>query len=637
MPREDQWAALAATPEAQPQLLLSNPGVVRDGTRFSHVSYIDSQWNRFWMDKPKKMGGYREQVRSMDGVGRHLNLFNDDGFCYVHVGSTEAFMRYAIYLPDGTNTLLIDRTPAGYVASADNMWVSDTIVEVAEDHTHIFAAPVPALNDITSSTPAQVYHGGVTEPDVLTAADEVVAASTDYIAFAQTLGGPGFLVLNVNAPIPTGAGNVSVTTDGNLTAVNATIEGTDLAGAPLTVGPFALPDTATYDTGSQFATVTSVALDAGTGADNVSVGFLEGSNPITTSGGLCTVGPYLFLYGHDGIVKWSVPGFPHDFNGVGAGDSRPVSDKIIKAMPLRGQQAPAIIMWSLSSLIIGNFVGGTTLWDFYTVSTSGSMLSQNGVVEHNGIYYWASTNGFTMYSGAMQDISNEYNQNFFLDNLNFAQRQKVFAVKVPRWKEIWWCFPFGTATECNWAVIYNYEKGYWYDTPLPNGGRGAGYYDVTYRYPIMTGVVANDDTAGTSIWQHEIGVDEISGPQATTKAVEAFFQTNEFTMILPTQLDTPAATNQIAFSVIEPDYNQVGNLTLDIYSRTNARQASTFSPPWTPITIPEAPTDVEPDGLTFQWEQRLTSFRVTSNVAGGDYFAGSPLIHMKAGRKRRAQ
>jgi hypothetical protein len=295
-------------------------------------------------------------------------------------------MRFAINLVDGTNTGIIDRTPSGYTAAAINLWQSDTIYDSDEGTTQIFAAPIPTLADITSETPAQVYTGDVLSTAILTPAVNAVAATDDYVAFAQTIGGPGFLVLNVGAPIPTGAGNLTVTTDGNLTALTITVDGTDVAGAPLTVGPTALPNNTTLDLGSVFGSVTSAAISGSSAANTISLGFEAGSVNITTSGGLCTVGPYLFLYGHDGVVKWSVPFRPTDFTGQGSGDSRPVSDKIVKALPIRGQSAPAIIMWSLSSLIVGNFVAGATLWNFYTVTTSGSILSQNAVVEHNGVY-----------------------------------------------------------------------------------------------------------------------------------------------------------------------------------------------------------------------------------------------------------
>lgn len=541
-PRPDPTQALleavADQPQHKPQLMLSAPGIRRDGTRFSRNTYTDGEWMRFWLDRPKKMGGYREQVRSMNGIGRHLNLFNLDSFCYVHVGSTEAFERYAIYLPDGTNTGLIDRTPAAYTPAATTLWQSANMWDEDSSTTNIFAAPMSSLDDITSNVEAQVYFGDV----------GATAASTD----------------------------------------------------PL-----------------------EPALDINT------------SDPITTTGGLCAVGPYLFLYGHDGVVQWSVPFHPRDFASVGSGNARPVADKIVKAMPLRGNSAPAVIMWSLSSLIIGNFTGGANDWDFYTVTTSGSILSQNGVVEHNGIYYWANTTGFSMFAGTMQDIENEYNQQYFLDNLNYAQRQKVFAFKVPRWKEIWWCFPFGQSEECNHAVIYNYAKGYWYDTPLPNGGRGAGYYDVTFSHPIMTGVTENDDTGGTSIWQHEIGVDEVSGATATAKAIRSSFTTNEFSLILPTGPGQLGGTEQLSFALLEPDFNQVGDLRLDIYSRSSARASTFASPPTSPYTIGPAPTTAEPDGITFRWTQRLTAFKITSNEVGGDYFVGAPLIHAAPSIKRR--
>lgn len=538
-PRDPNAAALealAAQPKHKPQLMLSAPGIRRDGTRFSRNTYTDGLWSRFWLERPKKMGGYREQVRAMDGVARHLNIFNNDGFCYVHAGSTDAFMRYAIYLPDGTNTGLIDRTPAAFTADDSVLWQSDNMWDEDSATTNIFAVPLQTLDDITSNVDAAVYFGGATAPAVL---------------------------------------------------------------AP--------------------------ALDIG-----------GGSTPITTTGGLCVVGPYLFLYGHDGNVQWSVPFHPRDFTSSGAGNSRPVADKIVRGMPLRGSSAPAIIMWSLSSLIVGNF-GGANDWQFYTVSTSGSLLSQNGIVEHNGIYYWANTNGFSMFAGTMQDIKNDYNQQFFLDNLNYAERQKVFAFKIPRWKEIWWCFPTGSSTECDHAVILNYETGFWYDTPLPNGGRGAGQYDVTYRFPIMSGVEENDDTMGTSIWQHEIGVDEISGPTASAKAIKSSFTTNEFTRILPSGLDQYGEIDQLSFAIMEPDFNQVGNLYLDVYSRSSARSPTFVSPTEAPYLIPEAPTAGTPDGITFRWTQRLTAFKITSNEVGGDYFAGAPLIHMKPDAGRRVQ
>ena len=57
--------AIAQQPQASPVAMLSQPGIMRDGTRMNTMSHLDGKWNRFYQDKPLKMAGYREQVRSV--------------------------------------------------------------------------------------------------------------------------------------------------------------------------------------------------------------------------------------------------------------------------------------------------------------------------------------------------------------------------------------------------------------------------------------------------------------------------------------------------------------------------------------------------------------------------------------------
>jgi glycosyltransferase involved in cell wall biosynthesis len=85
-------------------------------------------------------------------------------------------------------------------------------------------------------------------------------------------------------------------------------------------------------------------------------------------------------------------------------------------------------------------------------------MSSQCVIEYDGIFYWCAVDRFLMYNGVVQEIPNTANQNYFFDNLNYAQRQKVWCTKVPRWGEIWWFYPRGDATECTDAIIYNAER-----------------------------------------------------------------------------------------------------------------------------------------------------------------------------------
>ena len=86
----------------------------------------------------------------------------------------------------------------------------------------------------------------------------------------------------------------------------------------------------------------------------------------------------------------------------------------------------------------------------------------------------------------------------------------MFAYKVPRFGEIWWCFPFGDSTEPNHAVIYNVRENTWYDTALPNDGRGAGLFPAVFRKPLLSGV-APQEAEAFSVAIDDGGADYVVG------------------------------------------------------------------------------------------------------------------------------
>ena len=222
----------------------------------------------------------------------------------------------------------------------------------------------------------------------------------------------------------------------------------------------------------------------------LTVGGTELPTGVSLTGGVVALSPYTFIFGDAGYVAWSVAGNPKNYVSTGSGSANITAQKIVAALPLRGGpgSAPSGLFWSLDSLLRVSFVGGTTIFQFDTLSSQTSILSSNCVIEYDGIFYWAGVDRFLMFNGVVREIPNVLNQNFFFDNLNWDQRQKVFVTKVPRFGEIWWCFPKGTSTEPNWAVIYNIRDNTWYDTPLPESGRSAGTYSAVIRKPLMAGV-----------------------------------------------------------------------------------------------------------------------------------------------------
>jgi len=217
---------------------------------------------------------------------------------------------------------------------------------------------------------------------------------------------------------------------------------------------------------------------------------LGGTSP-EVSGGVFALHPYLVAYGSSGYVAWSSPSDVTDWTQAnGGGEAYVTAQKIVYACSARGgaTNSPSAIMWSLDSVIRMSYIGTVDVdFSFDTISDESSILSSQSVIEYDGIFFWAGVDRFLMYNGVVREVKNELNLNWFYDNLNFDQRQKVFATKVPRWGEIWWCFPFGDATECTHAVIYNVREDTWYDTILPNGGFSGAQYPRVYQYPLAIG------------------------------------------------------------------------------------------------------------------------------------------------------
>jgi hypothetical protein len=301
------------------------------------------------------------------------------------------------------------------------------------------------------------------------------------------------------------------------------------------------------------------------------------------------------------------------------------------------------------------YVGGSAVFQFDTISTQSSIMSSQSVIEYDGIFYWLGTDRFLSFNGVVREVENNMNQNFFFDNLNYANRQKVFAYKVPRFGEIWWCFPFGDSTEPNHAIIYNVRENIWYDTALPNGGRGAGLFPAVFRKPLLTGVtptdtpvstgtriteagdtrVTEDSTVGAReirvtqesgdpqylLWVHEVGTDEVDG--IYTNPVQSYFETGD--MSLPVQSQTNKA---IQVLMLEPDFVQSGDMTVAIHGRANARSPEVNGEAKTIYENPPTPQD---QVIYFKEQRRELRFRFESNTVGGNYEMGLILAHIQPG------
>ena len=576
----------------------SAPGIKRDGTKFEGDQYVDGQWVRFQRGLPRKIGGYRSINKFLRGLPRALHEYTQDLLTYVHAGSADRLERFFIDATYNTS-VITDRTPSsGFTAADGNLWQFATAYDTTNGN-QIVAQVAPNLGCICNSDGGALFVGDLLGTSTLTEVTTVPA-------------------------------NFSVT------------------------------------------------------------------------GGVVTLPPYTFAFGNDGYAAWSVPNDPADFTSSGAGNAYITGQKIVKAMPLRGGpgNSPSGLFWSADSLIRGTYVGGTAVFQFDTISAQSSILSAASVIEYDGIFYWIGTDRFLSFNGVVREVENNMNINFFFDNLNYAQRQKVFAYKVPRFGEIWWCFPFGDSIEPNHAVIYNVRENTWYDTELPNGGRGAGLFPAVFSKPLLSGVAPQEAEAvsaavvaggtgyavgntltvvgglgqidteltvstvggggvitGVTIsnagqyaeiptnpvsvtggagsaatfnltfdnpykfWVHEVGTDEVDG--LTLNPIQSFFETADLSLPVTTQTN-----RSLQALMIEPDFVQSGDMTVQVMGRANARAPEVNGIIMTFVENPETPQE---QVVFLKTQRRELRFRFESNTLGGDYQMGLVLAHVQPG------
>ena len=584
----------------RPVHIKSLAGVKRDGTRYEGDFYIDAKWMRFQRGLPRKMGGYRLVTNSISGLNRGMITSAEDNNLYTQIGSANYLEHLAID-QNGIPSPVYDRTPVGFTTSDSNLWTFDIFFDPILAESAIVAHAAPNLYDISSTVNRPIYIGATT-------------ATTAFV---------------------------------------------DLAGTS--------PD---------------------------------------VSGGVLILHPYVVAYGNSGYVAWSAPDDPQDWTTVsGGGEAYVTGQKIVHAQSSRGgsDNSPSAIMWSLDSVIRMSYIGGTATFSFDTISDESSILSSQSVIEYDGIFFWCGVDRFLMYNGVVKEVPNPLNQNWFFDNLNFSQRQKVFAFKVPRWGEIWWCFPFGDATECTHAVIFNIREQTWYDTELPNAGRCNGQYAKVYRYPIMSGnissqgvksvgtlvggslytngtyynvptvnttnvggmgltvnvtVSSNAVTAvsvigngsgyevddiitvnssfiggtgsgftfkvasltGYTLWRHEDGVDEIAGQRINP--IQSFFETSDISLAAADD----SQNKSLRVVMVEPDFVQAGDMTLQVTGRANARAPEVISDPQVFVAQPQTPQE---QVVYLKTIRRQMRFRFESNTLGGNYQMGLCLAHIE--------
>lgn len=582
--------------------LASSPGIQRDGTVLAAQACLDGAWVRFYGGAPRKIGGWGSVVSaSRIAAWDHLPL-----------PAPRIMSLYQYPWLDGLTWLFV-MGDWGYIAPGNPAPEYPAVLVPARLQGHA----VQGWGEQT--TPVQF-------PASFPWTGFYSCSSAMYAEVSQQYPDPVFLLCPVNARF---------SSDGRELPP-------DIA-CPAVQNVFWMP---VQPSAHQMAQAQAI----------VDPNMQE---EVTVAGGVCVIPPnYIFLYGSNGLVLANNPLAPDPVNTF----SMPVSPgsdifmwndfciastKIVQGMPVLGSGMSAYF-WSLNSVVLCQ-IQPDNLPSFRTVCEDISILSAQSVVNINNTFYWIGRDTFYALTGNVQEIHNTFNKLWFFEELNQDYAACVFGVANRMFHEIWWFFPRGTSTVCNWALVYNYQSNFWYDTGLPGeteegqpsffpGGVTCGLNNIFGQAPLVAGqAIQPGDSAShvsATVCQMEYGWDyqDAAGklwpiPARVTTSLTGLYNQN---MAL--------TESWIHAKRLEMDLRMQGTLDLELMT-------CHFPADWLVGKVIQPFVQREPDQegaeqysvtaetryVDFTLQGRLMTVRLRQNCAGGMFHIGQMILDWQTG------
>lgn len=584
------------------------PGIDRDGTLLSRTACTDGEWVRWYLGKPRKIGGYQLIIDGNDTIIRTLastrspetSVIGRTGiirlFAGQYNGITVSDINYNAKFSTNNVTPATDKTADGYfLVNQNNLWQFTTMKVAASND--------PANPAVTDRIEMEYVFGfvGQNANDAGSLYEPETTEKNGCMFYSlQTDGPPAvFLPMFVTTPL--------------------------LPSVLETSGGVQPPPTSPPTTG-------------------VKPSF---------SGGVVVVGPFLFFYGSS--ILWSTPGNPFQF---------PVNQiyfplaKVILGKQVRGAGVPTAIFWTEKSVIIATSDTVSTPvqttesspvqkfidkyeFNFDVQREEVSLISSLAAVQFNDCFYWIGNNQFYVFNGTVQIIKNEMNRMYFFNGLNLAHSSKVWGVANPLHNEITWYYPRGENTECSHSITYNVAGDFWYDS---ESSRSCGLSSPLFMFPIMadSGINAKAQYPQYGIWRHESGENAVySSALGDSYPIKSSFTTP----VMMLGMENPENDVQILVRRIEPDFRLTGNYEYENQTLVEEEEAVLNPMEFQILTKSYAHARLKVaksllfDNFTTYLnvvgaQGRQVQFKFISDSLDGSYQMGLPIITFSAGDVR---
>lgn len=645
----------------------SQPGIQRDGTDLDTPFHTDGTWVRWQRGKARKMGGYRSMTQQANGPVRSVFLDSRSG-----VNSTHLFSQFGIqrvqFSNDGSSSNIEDRTPLDFTTNSLLNWSHGSMYSsTGGAYSALVASSSPDAEDIASDTTGYIYAGNI-------ATNELLTLISDGAGNIRTSGGifvmqPFLVVYGSNGLIRNSNANDFSTSTGWTTGGSNKAQSGNYAGTKVVYGA-QLRGGGQSPSGLLWALDSIIRMSYKGGTDLWSFDTLANPTTILAKRGVVEHDGKFFWPGTDrflfynGVVQelpnqmncnWFFDGLNRDHaNKIWGtkvarwgeiwwfyprGSDTECGHAVIfnyrentwyDAVKERSAGAPTGVfsypIWAgpEDSNETSKLVTGVILQNSVANSAGSPVItftSTTGVVDGmvaSGVA--GIPNGTTVLSHTATDITLSANTTGdgvpITSILSFTTMTTAFAVG--------YTVTGGTsgATGIARRVL----------TTAINVSDVSGTFvsgETITGLSSATAVIQStpiDQTLVTQ-YQHEYGVDKIVGQDS--QAIESSFTSRNFGFAVGSPIEDSAKTMDVMTRIIriEPDYNQVGDLAIDILGRSFAQDDQTTLGTFT----------LEEGGAGFKnisKQERILAVKVSSNVLLGDYEQGNVLIKLEPGSER---
>lgn len=140
-----------------------------------------------------------------------------------------------------------------------------------------------------------------------------------------------------------------------------------------------------------------------------------------------------------------------------------------------------VLILSDNDAHIARYVGPPLVYGFELVGRNCGPATPYSVIGTERFAVWFGKRTFWLFDGSLKMLECEV-IDFFMNNLNFAQISKMFAVTIQEFNEVWWFYQSASGVEVDSYLAWDYIQNTWHVGLL---SRTAGVDAGTLRSPLM--------------------------------------------------------------------------------------------------------------------------------------------------------